>query len=208
VHRVLCDFYTKTSQIERTEERLIRIFDESWAALSRGFLRMEGVDALREASIRQLQNYIARFDYSREPYMVEPYFQVDFEPGITLFGRLDRLDEEPDGTLEIIDYKAGSMPGDVDPGQLVFYAIMVEEKLNRPVSKASFWYLDDGSVWTMKFSDDDRRKGRGRLLATVHQMLEARSFPPTIGERCGSCPFLHACEFGAEIEARRRVEGW
>src|SRR6185369_14643686 len=106
------------------------------------------------------------------------------EPGVTLFGRLDRLDEEPDGTLHIIDYKTGTQHEEIDPKQLIFYALLVEAKLHRAVSKASFWYLDDGSNWTTDFSDEDKRRARQELLATVQAMESIRDFPPTIAPHC------------------------
>ena len=171
-------------------------------------LRIPGIDEYYAASLRQLANFAGRFGLADAPFMVEPYFQANVGGGVTLFGRLDRLDEEADGTLHIIDYKAGSMPGDIDPGQLAFYAILVEAKLLRPVSKASFWYLDDGTTWTIDFSEQDKARAREELFATVQTMLEATEFPPTIDAHCGSCPFLHACQVRAEVAARRANEGW
>jgi len=208
VHRVLCDIFTKTAVEERTTARLMKLFEEGWAALSRRYLRIPGVDEYYEASLRQLSNFAGQFGLADEPFMVEPYLQVEVTRGVTLFGRLDRLDEDSDGTLHIIDYKAGSMPGDIDPGQLIFYAILVEAKLPRRVSKASFWYLDDGTTWTLDLSEEGKVRAREELLITVQQMQEATEFPPTIDLHCGSCPFLHACEVRDVVAVRRASEGW
>lgn len=202
VHRVLCEFFTKIRPAERTQERLLEMFDQGWAALSPGYHRVPGVGQHYDNSVHQLQNFAQRFDLASVPFMVEPYFQVEIEPGTIVFGRLDRLDEELDDTLHIIDYKTGSMPGDIDPGQLAFYAILVEEKLGRTVSKASFWYLDDGTTWTMDFSEDDKSAAREHLLVTAREMDETTEFPPTIGAHCPSCPFFQPCEFHEEIVSR------
>ncbi len=207
VHRVLADFYTKVPQPERTAGRLLALFDAAWGALSPRYLRMPEADGLRAASIRQLENFAAQFDGSREPYLVEPYLQIELA-GVRLFGRPDRLDEESDGTLQVIDYKTGAMPGDVDSGQLTFYAIMVEQKLERPVSRLSYWYLDDGSIWSVAFTDDVRLSAREKLITSIHEMLNVRDFPPTIGPHCAGCHFLHGCEVRTEVAARRAAEGW
>ncbi len=131
VHRVLCDFYSKVPPNQRDRQRLFDMFQDGWQALSPGYHRVPGVEEHRESSLRQLANFADKFDIDATPFMVEPYFQEEIEPGLVLFGRLDRLDEEPDGTLHIIDYKGGTQPEEIDPKQLAFYAILVEAKLGR-----------------------------------------------------------------------------
>jgi putative RecB family exonuclease len=184
------------------------MFRDGWQALTPNYHRIAGVEQHYEASLHQLNNFSTKFDLDAEPFMVEPYFQADVAPGVTLFGRLDRLDEEPDGTLHIIDYKTGTQPEEIDPKQLIFYALLVEAKLGRTVSKASFWYLDDGTVWTTDFSDEDKRRARDDLLATVQAMEDVHDFPPTIAPHCAFCPYLKVCEFRTEIAETRAREGW
>jgi putative RecB family exonuclease len=208
VHRVLCDIYSKVPKQERTFDRLLQLFHESWEALSPRYLRMEGVDELREDSARQLTHFAQQHDLQAEPLMVEPYFQVDLTHDVTLFGRVDRIDELPDTTLKVIDYKTGSEPDVIDPSQLHLYAIMVESELGRLASEISFWFLGDGGVWTTDFTDDDREAARADLFAAVEAMETTRKFPPTIAPQCGHCPYLHACEFRDEIAKRREQEGW
>lgn len=208
VHRVLCDFFSKVPVDERNGERLVRMFSEGWEALSPRYLRMEGVDRLRESSLEELRLFAQRHDLKATPFMVEPYFQVEVAPGVTLFGRLDRIDEEADGTLHVIDYKTGSHPDEVDVGQLRLYAIMAEESLGKPVSRLSFWYLSDGQVSTTDLSEDDNRRAREELLAAVSEMANVSEFPATIGPQCGHCPYLHACAERDEIARRRQAEGW
>jgi RecB family exonuclease len=208
VHRVLCDFFSKVAEHDRTREKLFDMFQAGWDALSEGYHRVPGVEVHHENALRQLSNFEQTWGLQARPFMVEPYFQHEIEPGILLFGRVDRIDEESDGTLHLIDYKGGQESEDIDTSQLTLYALLVEAKLRRKVSKASFWYLDDGETWTLEFSDDDKRKARAELLATAQEMNEVSDFPPTIAAHCAVCPYLKVCEFRKEIAEARAREGW
>ncbi len=208
VHRVLCDFFSKVPREERTEERLCQLFEDGWEALSPAYKRVPGVDELHSAGIAQLRNFARKFDVKAGPYAVEAYLQANVSPGVTLFGRMDRIDEEADGTLHIIDYKTGTQPDEIDTKQLVLYAIMVEQELTRVVSRASFWYLDDGQVWTMDLTEESKRKAFEEMLAAAREMEDIAEYPATIGPHCGHCPYLKGCEFRGEIAARRETEGW
>ncbi len=207
VHNVLCDFFAKVPPEERTAERLIEMFQPRWAVLWPRYLRIEGVDELRERNLNALRRFTQREDLAAKPLLVEPYVQVQIAPDVTLFGRMDRIDENPDGSLHIIDYKTGSHPGDVDASQLQLYAIMVESKLERSVSRASFWFLDDGSVWTADLTSEDKEKVLAGALAAVTEMRKEKQFQPTGAQHCAHCPFRHTCAVREEIAQRRRAEG-
>lgn len=200
VHRVLCDFFTKVPENERDKQRLLDMFEDGWQALSPGYHRVPGVDQYHASSVQQLDNFAEKWDLAAKPFAVEPYIQVEFATGVTLFGRLDRVEEETDGSLHIIDYKTGTQPDEIDPKQLVLYALMLEESTGRRVSAASFWYLDDASDWTTYFTEEGKRTAREDLLAAVQDMANVADFPPTIGPHCTNCPFYKVCEFRPEID--------
>jgi putative RecB family exonuclease len=208
VHRVLCDFFSKLEPAERNEARLIQLFEDGWAALSPRYLRMAGVDQFGAASVQQLHNFSRLHDPSIEPFAVEAYLQVEAAPGVTLFGRMDRIDEDPDGNLHVIDYKAGEQPGEIDARQIRLYAIMVELELGRTVTRASFWNLDDGTTRTEELDDGSKRLALQDMLAAVEEMEQLTDYPPTIAPHCGHCPYFHACEKRPEILRRREAEGW
>jgi len=208
LHRVLSDFFSKVPSEERDGQRLIRMFEDGWEALSPRYRRMKGVDKLREQSIDQLRMFTKQRDLLAQPLFAEPYFQVEIEAGVTLFGRVDRIDEEPDGGLHLIDYKTGSHPDEVDAKQLRLYAIMAEKSLGKPVARTSFWYLDEGATWTEDFGDAQRRLSHSELLEAVQLMQSTIEFPPDVGQHCGHCPYLYVCSEGEEIRRRRLAEGW
>jgi putative RecB family exonuclease len=208
VHNVLSEFFAKLAPAERTEERLLEMFDKAWAALSPRYLRMPGVDRHHDRSREALQSFAQRHGLQAEPFRIEEYVQVRIAPDVTLFGRMDRIDEEADGTLQVIDYKTGSHPGDVDDSQVRLYAIMVESKLERTVSRVSFWYLEDGHVWTADLTAKDKKRAKAEALAAVKAMQSERDFEPTIAPHCAGCPYLYACAFRDEISQVREAEGW
>jgi hypothetical protein len=85
---------------------------------------------------------------------------------------------------------------------------MVEQELTKTVSRASFWYLDDGRVWTMDLASNDKRQALEEVLAAAREMETVSEFPATIGSHCGYCPYLKGCEFRGEVAVRREAEGW
>jgi len=208
VHNVLSEFFARVPREERTPGRLIQMFEQRWDALSPRYRRMPGVESLRERSREQLRRFAGQRDLQAAPFMIEAYFQVRIAPDVLLFGRMDRIDEEPDGSLHIIDYKTGAQPEEIDARQLQLYAIMVEQKLERPVSRASFWYLDDGSTWTMELSGEEKKRALEQAVAAAREMQTLSEFPPNVGRHCAHCPYLYACEMRAEIAERRESEGW
>jgi len=208
VHNLLCEFFAKVPRQERTPGCLLEMLQKGWDALSPRYRRIPGVDELRRRSLEQLQRFARQQDLQADPFMVEAYLQVRLAPDLLLFGRMDRIDEEPDGSLHIIDYKTGAHPEEIDASQLHLYAIMVEEKLQRPVSRASFWYLDDGLVWTIQMTDEEKRRARMEALAVASEMRTVSDFPPTIAPHCAHCPYLYACRYRNEIDCRRQAEGW
>jgi len=180
VHNILCDFFAKVPREERDEKRLIDMFEERWAALSPRYLRMPGVEELHDHSLGALLRFAQRENLAAEPFQVEAYVQVRIAPDVTLFGRMDRIDEEADGSLHIIDYKTGSHPGDVDASQLQLYAIMAA----------------------------DKERALAGALAAVKEMQSEKRFEPTVAPHCAGCPYLYACAVRDEIAQRRQAEGW
>ncbi len=92
VHNVLSEFFQKLTLLERTEERLLAMFDERWAALSPRYLAMPGVPQLGSHARAQLRRFAQRQDLSRQPFLIEAYFETRLAPDIVLFGRMDRVD--------------------------------------------------------------------------------------------------------------------
>jgi putative RecB family exonuclease len=169
---------------------------------------MNGVERLYHQAVEQLKLFSGMRDLKAQPVAVEPYFQIQPELGITLFGRVDRIDAAGNGSLELIDYKTGADAEETDARQLRLYAIMAEASLGKPVSRLSFWYLADGSTATAPFTEADRQSTRSELISTIAEMEETTNFPPNIGTHCVYCPYLHACSERREIARRREAEGW
>src|SRR3990172_7410728 len=57
---------------------------------------------------------------------------------------------------------------------------MVERERERTVSRASFWYLDDGSVWTAGLTAADKERALAGALAAVKEMQSEERFEPTV----------------------------
>jgi putative RecB family exonuclease len=207
VHLVLQQFF-RLPPPERTPQRLLELFDQRWATLSPRYRRMPGVEELRERARRQLEEFAARQDLSAQPYLLEPYLEVPLAPDLVLFGRPDRIDQEADGSLHVIDYKTGEPPQEVDAAQLHLYAIMVQKGLGRPVARVSFWFLEGGQTWTEPVGAQALAEAEAQAVALAREMQAAATFPGRLGPHCAHCPFLHVCQHRGEIAQRRQAEGW
>ena len=84
-----------------------------------------------------LKNYKA-LEKSVPPISFPKYHLID---EVILIGNFDYVGERADGSLHVIDFKTGAKDED-SALQLYMYAILAESNIQKPVSAASFWYLD------------------------------------------------------------------
>ncbi|HJX61425.1 MAG TPA: PD-(D/E)XK nuclease family protein [Dehalococcoidia bacterium] len=205
VHAALHDFFRYVPPSERDEERLITVLDEKWQALAR---RPAGGESLRERAEGQLRLFAREENLSVQPLALESPFQVPLSEGVALVGRVDRVDQESDGGLHIIDYKTGPRPEEPDVEQLHLYAIMVARTLSGPLRRASYYYLELGDVLSIS---PDRQELEGvaqRALAAAEEMVAETEYPATVGRHCAGCPYLYLCAERDRIAQVRQEEGW
>lgn len=121
--------------------------------------------------------------------------------GDVLAGIIDRLDELPDGTWSITDYKTGPAPGLLWERsaffQLRFYAWVVRRSLGLQVSRLRLVHLaGDGEVLELAF-DAESDAGVGRqirgLSAAMRRALAAGEWRTNAGRRCDWCAFKARC---------------
>ena len=208
VHATLHDFFAHVPVHDRDVERLITILNEKWQALVFRLGSPVEREAWRQRAEAQMRRFSHQHDLSLRPLALEAHYEVPVSDQVTLVGRVDRLDEEPDRGLHLIDYKTGTRPPEVDVDQLCIYAIMLERKLSRPVRRASYFYLEEGDVWSIRPTREELEESLSQALATVEDMAAEQDFPATVGRHCAGCAYLRACAHRDEIAQLRQEEGW
>ncbi len=72
-----------------------------------------------------------------------PHFWLSEKDNLILCGKIDWLEYFPEeNAVGIIDFKTGQGSEEEDSLQLPIYRLIAEKCQERPVKKASFWYLD------------------------------------------------------------------
>ncbi|QQR84111.1 PD-(D/E)XK nuclease family protein [Candidatus Peregrinibacteria bacterium] len=118
----------------------------------------------------------------------------------TLTGRIDRADDLPDGTLEIIDYKTGKSrkQKDVEEDmQLFIYAMAAHECFGLTASRLTLYFLDDDVKLSTEPSSEKIDQVRLKLIDMAHAVNQS-DFAPTPSEfTCSFCPFNKVCDQSA-----------
>ena len=112
-------------------------------------------------------------------------------------GGIDRVDELPNKTYKIIDYKTGSPKEKIsyqDKKQLLLYQIALEEAMGLKVSRLAFFYLQNGQELEFEAKPKDIEKLKQDLIKGVKEICKGQ-FPPKPGVLCKYCDFNGICEF-------------
>ncbi|MFA7653614.1 MAG: ATP-dependent DNA helicase [Candidatus Magasanikbacteria bacterium] len=137
------------------------------------------------------------------PVTLEGSFRIKIG-GFTVSGRIDRIDQLPDGSLHIVDYKTGKgkekLSSD-DKNQLLIYQLAVKTLPEYyhigVVSKLTFYYLNQNSQISFFGSEKEIVAVQEKMLETI-QRIHARDFAATPSQFiCGRCDFRDICEFRA-----------
>jgi DNA helicase II / ATP-dependent DNA helicase PcrA len=113
-------------------------------------------------------------------------------------GKIDRIDQLPDGSVSVLDYKTGEAKETLDAEdkeQLYLYQIALEER-GLKVGRLAYLYVKD---WILKEVEPLEGKGREKFLekvtARMDEILISDYSPTPEPFTCRFCDFRHICEF-------------
>ena len=83
-----------------------------------------------------------------------PYYWLSGEDNIILCGKIDWIEYLEDiDSIHIIDFKTGKKEEDENSLQLPIYTLLATNLQNRPIAKASYWYLNDNNIVEKQLPD-------------------------------------------------------
>jgi putative RecB family exonuclease len=212
LHRVLERFYNEEDGGVTTTEEALASYEESW--IDAGYRSAEEMAEAfgdgREILERHVEEAI-KIPRIAKTILVERQLRHDLGPFV-LLGRLDRVDEYPDGTLEVVDYKSGREVVTEDDVAtdiaMNCYQVLLRAKYPDRQVRARIVALRTGSSAASALSDSEAEELLRDLakLGTEILSTEYAELTPTAKPLCPRCDFLPLCkqneDFAAEFLAK------
>ncbi len=207
MHRALERFHASDDTGVDTTDQVLAAYEDNWidAGFSSAEEMAEAYHEGKEMLERHVQDYKKRETKGRILF-VEKQLKLDMDL-FDLVGRIDRVDEHEDGTLEIVDYKTGRdtvSEEDVanDIAMSCYQLLMSREFPDRPIL-ATIHALRSGDHATASLSreeleqlDVDVRRLGGEILTQEYYDLTPR--PKRLCEGCDFVPLCRQHEEFAE----------
>jgi len=190
----------------RTWDALLELYREAWRKQRPAFERRSRAE-LRDWGLRgmaMLRRFVAATPPDLEPLATEKWVGAEFG-GLSVRGRVDRVDRLPDGTLAVVDYKTGKFPRDVarfraaELSPPVYARGAAEAFAGIPVSRVELVYLATMERVTFEVDDAWLAHGEALLASRVGRLQEAEragEFAARPSGLCRTCDFRTRCPEG------------
>lgn len=206
LHRVLQRFHDDGDTGVQTTGQALAALEESW--IDAGYSSPEQMqEALGEGKAiieSYVESYLAMSTTAKTLY-IEKQLRVDLGEFV-LIGRVDRVDEREDGSLEIVDYKSGrsevtqhEVASDLAMCcyQLLLRALHPDRRVF-----AGIHALRTGSHATYELPDSELEDFRRDLIAIGDEILarDYENLSPVWKDLCPECDFIELCRRHPEFE--------
>lgn len=215
VHRALELLFSAHDGAARTREEGQLALARAWEALSTGAeaVSLELDEPAADRFLAEAATLVERYFAIEDPAGVhnvglELHLRAELE-GVEVGGIIDRLDELPDGSLVVVDYKTGRSPRPEHSrarlAGVQFYAYLCEQVYGRRPTELRLLYLRDQVVVSSQPSEQSMRGLRQRTLAVWAAIVRAcgdEDFRPSPSPLCKSCGYRAFCPaVGGDLRA-------
>lgn len=200
MHQTLNTFYEQIkSGIRPSVELIHKIFHSKWKSVGYGNkvyeekMKHQGLDLLTSF-------YKNSFNPEIIPLHLEHVFKVKLSPTLTIGGKIDRVDQLPDGKIEIIDYKTGQSTKVKDPSkdrQLSVYALAATDAAlynKKPEEVIVSFYFFDGQEKVSSTRTKEQMEETKAFILEKAAEISKSNFAPLPGNFCDFCEFKLICE--------------
>ncbi len=159
-------------------------------------------DLAKEQFVEMMENAYEMEGDSKTLFREEDIITVH-ESGITIHGFPDKVIENPDGTVRVIDYKTGnavvhSSDDAASMVQCTMYSYIIEKIKGRRVSDFEYWYLKHKHI--VRGSDNDKTMqdhyaSLKEILTNLAVSLSTGEFLPNL-DYCKNCFYQKVCMKG------------
>ncbi|MDX1931051.1 MAG: PD-(D/E)XK nuclease family protein [Capsulimonadales bacterium] len=216
LHRALEAFHAAGGSETVSEQALTDSLETLWVA--KGYQGEEQEAQFREEGARILREYHAAQVAARDALQTAPppvllyaekTLRIDLTPEIALSGRIDRVDEHPDGSLEIVDYKSGRETVSVEDvsSSLALNIYQVLLKARHPDRRvfSTLVALRTGAKASYELPETDRLSLTAECAETGEEIRSKdwESVKPVPNDHCPHCDFLPHCSRYWQREERR-----
>jgi len=165
---------SKGNKLELPKKELLqKFYEESW--IDDWFPDKINKEQYRKKGLKLLVNFYEKF--SKEPKLpkfLEKKFKLKLG-NYKFTGKIDRGDQNLDGSINIVDYKTGTVKeklSPVDKEQLMIYQWAATEEFGEKVETLTYWYLDGlGSSSAFLGTSADIDALKSKLLSTIEQII-------------------------------------
>jgi len=188
---------TKAQKLEIPNKDLLqKFYEESW--VDDWFSDKAQKQEYRKRGLQNLENFYTKFaSQPKLPNALEKPFKLKLGE-YKFVGKIDRIDNNTDGTVDIVDYKTGEPKeklSPVDKQQLMIYQWAASEQYQLKVKSLSYWYLqsleDSGQFLG---TPEDLVKLQDKLLETVSEIIrtiETDGFLEADKKASHECKYRH-----------------
>jgi putative RecB family exonuclease len=134
------------------------------------------------------------------PVAREQYVECRLDSGLTLRGIVDRVDEAPDGSVRVVDYKTGRAPGHLFEQkalfQVKFYATVLWRSTGKVPTEVMLVYLASGERLRHRVDPDSLPRFEAqlpRLWEAIERAARADDFRAKPGRLCDWCDHRDLC---------------
>ncbi|MFN7016091.1 MAG: RecB family exonuclease [Fimbriimonadales bacterium] len=199
LHRALEYFHNAGGAAKLSPDEFRHALERLWSHA--GFETHEQSEAYKQTGLQLAQQYY-QTQAQQPPEAVVLFTERTLRRDMgryVLVGRIDRVDEHPDGTLEIIDYKSGRTQ--VNEAQvrndlaLHCYALLLQERYpNRPL-RIALYALRANKKVAVPVAAETLAEFRELLDSLVAQILDEdwEVLNPKWLPECPDCEFLELC---------------